>query len=419
MEEKKINLLFVSIAFPPKMDPECLQTAKYFKYLSKDKTLNIDVVTSSDKTLFMPIDENLKKYAKGYRQIIKIPFFENKYINFLQRKINMSSLNYPDSKFRFYKKWKKVLKQLKNKPDVIYSRSFPLSSTLMAYHIQKELQVPWVLHLSDPWTFGSVHSLGDAKEWNENMEKICFQNASILSFTSLKTIEYYAQKYPQYKSKMLFFPNVFDLDDKKELPYRIQDKIKVVYTGGLIASNNRSPKYFFKAVSELKKHQPTIVKDFEFIFAGSLDTENKRLFEQITQEHTNVKHLGLLSYQDAISLQKRADILLIIDIPEDSVFFPSKLLDYMLMQRRVLAITKKQSTIWEIIDKKLGDCCEHNDTQKIINSLINAHNAWKENDKNYFYIDNLDMNFSAAYNAKKLAEIFHTLVNNKEESING
>ena len=120
-----LNVLFVSIAFPPKSDSEGLQVAKYFKYLVRDENLTIDVVTSDDKTLFMSIDENLRKYEKGSRQVIKVSFFENKYINFLLRKISPNGLNYPDSKYRFFKKWKKFINKLKNHSilkliDIIY-----------------------------------------------------------------------------------------------------------------------------------------------------------------------------------------------------------------------------------------------------------------------------------------------------------
>ena len=207
---KKTCVLFVSIAFPPKSDSEGLQVAKYLKYLSKDQDLCIDVITSRDKTLFMSIDENLRKYSSGCRQIIKIPFFENKYLNFIQRKINLSKLNYPDSKHRFHKNWEKAINQISNKPDVIYSRSFPLSSAIMALNIQRELQVPWVLHLSDPWTMNPIHKLGDAKEWNENMERKCFQNATVISFTSKATVDNYSIKYPEYSSKMIISSNVFE-----------------------------------------------------------------------------------------------------------------------------------------------------------------------------------------------------------------
>lgn len=406
--ENKLNVLFVSIAFPPKSDSEGLQVAKYFKYLSRDKSLNIDVVTSHDNTLFMPIDENLYQYTKGYRQIIKVPFFENKYINFLMRKVSSSSLNYPDSKFRFYKKWKSVINQLKNKPNVIYSRSFPISSTIMAYHLQKELQVPWVLHLSDPWTVNPIHQLREAKEWNETMEKKCFEHATILSFTSIKTIELYSKKYPEYSSKMMFFPNVYDLEDKQKQGYNLKDKIKMVYTGGLV--ENRSPKYFFKAIEELNSKHPEIISDFEFIFAGALDRKNRALFEE---KIPSVKHIGLLSFNKALKLQKEADILLVIDTPfnnpNDAIFFPSKLLDYMLIQRRIVALTDKNSTTWDVVHKKLGDCCEHTDIENIIQFLIKTWESWKNKDREYFYHQELDISFSAERNAKQLSNLFHKL----------
>jgi len=404
----KLNLLFISIAFPPKSDPECLQTAKYFKYLVKDKNLNIDVVTSEDKTLFMPIDKNLKKYVKGYRQIIKVSFFENKYINFLIRKINPFALNYPDSKFLFYKKYKSVIKQLKMKPDIIYSRSFPLSSTLMAYYVQKELQVPWVLHLSDPWTLSPIHKLGDAKEWNDKMEEKCFNKATILSFTSKKTIELYSKKYPKYKNKMIFFPNVFDLDDKIDNPYTIQSKIKIVYTGGLI--DNRSPQYIFNVIKKLYNEYPEIISNFKFIFAGDLDRKNKILFKQ---NIPFVEHIGLLSFKESLKLQQSADLLLVIDTPfqnnKNAIFFPSKLLDYMLIQRKILALTNKNSTTWDIVNNKLGNCYEHNDVDGIVQYLITTWKAWKNKDKKHFYNKELDISFSANKNATKLSKLFQNI----------
>ena len=360
----------------------------------------------------MSIDENLKKYSDGYRQIIKISFFENKYVNFLMRKLKSSSLNYPDSKFRFYKKWKSVIREIKNKPDIIYSRSFPISSTIMAYYLQKKLQVPWVLHLSDPWTISPVHQLGDAQAWNESMEKDCFNNATILSFTSRKTIELYSQKYPEHISKMMLAPNVFDLEDKKECEYQIKHKIKVVYTGGLV--DERSAEHFFKAIFELNKQHPEIIADYEFIFAGALDRKNRRIFEK---NILPIKHLGLLPFNEALALQEESDLLLVIDTPfkdsSDAVFFPSKLLDYMLMQRRIIALTDKDSTTWNIVDKKLGDCFEHEDVEGIMQSLVNTWKAWKNKDEKYFYNKEPNMYFSAEKNAKLLSEIFKKATDEK------
>ena len=148
-----MSLLFVSIAFPPKFDSEGLQVAKYFKYLSKEcneNNLPIDVVTSAIPTLFMPEDASLKAADTGYRQKIEIVIRENKYRNFLLRKIAPQLVDRPDSKFNFFQQWEKVVSELKEKPSVIYSRSFPTSSAVMAMKLKEFYKVPWVMHLSDP-----------------------------------------------------------------------------------------------------------------------------------------------------------------------------------------------------------------------------------------------------------------------------
>ncbi|MBF6650300.1 hypothetical protein [Methylobacter sp. BlB1] len=412
IREKTLRVLFVSIAFPPKSDSEGLQVAKYFKYLVKDPSLKIDILTSSDSTLFMSIDDNLKKLTDGYHQIIKVHFFENKYINFLLRKIDRDILNYPDSKFLFYKKWKSVVKQIKFKPDVIYSRSFPLSSTLMAYYLQKHFKVPWFLHLSDPWTLSPIHKLGKAKQWNEKMERMCFENATCISFTSLKTIEVYSQKYPEFSSKILFFPNVFDTEEKKQQEYIFKDKIKVVYTGGLIA--DRSPEYLFKAIFKIQEEYPNILSDFEFIFAGALDRKNNALFAQYVP---SVSHRGVLFFSETIELQQSADLLLIIDTPfknnSDALFFPSKLLDYMLAQRRILALTDKDSVTWNLVNGKLGNCLVHDDIDGIAHSLVTIWHEWKNRNISYFINGTIDMTYSAEHNAKRLASKLKEIVDEK------
>ena len=72
------NILFVSVAFPPKSDPECLQTAKYFHHLQKHKDLKIDVVTSAIPTLYMPYDKHLEVYAEGLNQLVSVKLRENR-----------------------------------------------------------------------------------------------------------------------------------------------------------------------------------------------------------------------------------------------------------------------------------------------------------------------------------------------------
>lgn len=404
------NLLFVSIAFPPKNDPECLQTAKYFKYLVGENKLNIDVVTSKNPTLFMPVDAKLEKYAQGIRQRIDIPIFENKYTNFLIRKIDANFLLQPDSKFSF--KWgdKKVEKTLAETPDIIYSRSFPMSSTYLAEKLVDKYQVPWILHLSDPWIGSPIHTLPVKLETKlAKQEAQFFQKATWICLTSEKTKSFYQERYPAIKDKFIVFPNVFDPDDITQTAYQFKDKLRFVYTGGLVAE--RSPKYLFEAIQKIQTKQPALLNNVEFVFAGQFDRQNAALFDQYKLDC--VKNLGLLSYPDALNLQQNADVLMVIDTPlkspKEAMFFPSKLLDYFIAKRKIFAMTDEGSTTFNVVEGKYGNCYKHTDIEGIQAQIINTIQAWNQKDKTYFYTEKVDETYSAKYNAERLVKLINAI----------
>ncbi|QNF33816.1 hypothetical protein HUW51_14210 [Adhaeribacter swui] len=404
------NVLWVSIAFPPKSDPECLQNAKYFKYLSIIEGIDINVVTSKIPTLFMPYDAQLESYVSKSQSKVEIKIAENKLTNFLIRKISPNILQNPDSKFTFHWQWRQVTRQITTKPDVIYSRSFPLSSSIMALKLKKFYQVPWVMHLSDPWADSPLHAYtGETYISHKKMEKECFENADKICLTSNLTIEHYKILYPNYKHKFVLFPNVFDNDDILKSEFVFEKKLKFVYTGGLV--EERSPKVLFETLDEMFTYNSSLFDNVEFLFAGALDRYNKGLFDSCTLPF--VKHLGEMPFKNALALQRNADVLLVIDNPikdpRQAMYFPSKLLDYMTAKRRVLAITSKNSSSWEIIEKGLGDVVEHKNKELLKEYISRAINAFTAKRRGYFEISHIDPLYDAEYNAKRLAQIIETL----------
>ena len=106
-----MKVLLVSIAFPPKCDPESIQVARYVRYM-KGCGVDLGVVTSANPTLFMETDKALERYSDGIRVIKEISIFEKKYLNFLIRKIDSALLHYPDSKFTFWWQHKSIVKAI-------------------------------------------------------------------------------------------------------------------------------------------------------------------------------------------------------------------------------------------------------------------------------------------------------------------
>lgn len=404
------NVLLVSIAFPPKNDPEALQVAKYFKYLSRFREYDFSVVTSSAPTLFMPDDDTLMKYDKGYSQKLELQIYETKVTNFLLRRILPHGIDYPDSKFSFYWQWQTVVRKLTNKPDIIYSRSNPLSSTLLAYQLKTRYDVPWVMHISDPWVDSPVnHFKGHQLKFHRSWERKCFQEANIISLTSNRAVEFYAHIYPECRHKLKYFPNVYDPDDLAENPVSFGNKLRFVYTGGL--TKDRPPLAIFAAIDNLEKDNADLAESFEIIVAGPMDQYCSSLFQNIKSKI--VKHIGMLSYNESLELARTAHVLLSIDMPAvDSgraMFFPSKLLDYFIAKRKILAITDAHSTTAEILSGYIAKIISHNDVRAIegfINDCLKAFNA---KDDTFFTAHYIPVEFSAKEQAHRLKKIIDTL----------
>ncbi len=411
-----LNVLLVSIAFPPKRDPESLQVAKYCNFLKADKRVNLSVITSANPTLFMEADASLAHYGEGITVAKSLRIVENRYTNYLIRRVAPSMLQRPDSKASFWRQSGRVLEAIPQKPDVLYSRSYPVSSTLLALQLKKRWpDVPWVLHLSDPWAQSSQthRSPGTtfaprAHAWNCAKEKEAFGLADRISLTSRKTIELYAAAYPQWAHKFVYFPNVFDDNLVVENPYTPGPVLNIVYNGGF--GEARTPLHFLEAIHCLwKSSAGEIGGALRFAFTGEMTRENRDIFNRYNHIPW-IQHLGMIPYEDVVTLQRSADVLVNIDsdIPDarHAVFFPSKLLDYMVAQRRILAITNPHSTTHEVVQGTLGECFDFGETERLCAHLLDVYRRFKGGDTAYFYKSALATEFSARHNAGRLAELF-------------
>lgn len=403
------RVLFVSIAFPPKKDPECIQAARYFHYLSKDDRFQFDVLTSKSPTLFMPEDDTLKMYDKGWVNKWELKLFENKYFSFLQRKLWLSPLMFPDSKGYFHYKWRSASKKIKEAPNIIYSRSYPLSSTIAAYHLSLHFKVPWVLHLSDPWEDSPLHNYTKREKlYHKKWEIQCFDRANAICLTSQKSIDFYKKKYPGMIDKFHLFPNVFDPAEVEEKHHTKNSKLKIVYTGGL--AGTRSPETFLKGLVLFNKNS-RMSDLIEVVFAGPCDRKMKTIIDGF--KIPNFKHCGSLTLTESLNLQRSADVLLIIDSDirseELAMFFPSKILEYIIAQKQILALTTKNSSTEHVVNQLGFTSIDLNDVVKIAAHLELLVNEFSENENKYFDVKGYPKEFSAAYNASNLGDLLNNL----------
>ena len=275
-----IKLLFVSIAFPPRKDPECIQTAKYLKYLSNIEGLDIQVLTACDPVINMPVDESMNDFSIRNSGIFKKRIIENRYLNFLLRKIGIEQ--FPDTKFTFCLGIRRFLKHNNiQSPDIVYARSYPISSLIAGYWASIYFNKPLIIHFSDPWTLSPLHSY--SRSYQKRMKKWelkLIKHSNAVVFTSELTASNYGKKYPDYKKKIHVLPNVYDDADLLNTNEATDNKkLRLVYTGGIVG--NRNPEPIFKAIKSLPEE---MLDRFEFIIAGEADRSNRDLLVKFNHQ---------------------------------------------------------------------------------------------------------------------------------------
>jgi hypothetical protein len=245
-------------------------------------------------------------------------------------------------------------------------------------------------------------------EYHNKVEAQCFRLAAAISFTSEKTITLYQKKYPQWAEKMNVFPNVYDPEDVLigEMPVlRKQSVARIVYTGGL--ANTRSASSFIDALKHLVQKEPSVATQLEVVFAGDMDRTNRDIFAKTSLPF--LRHVGLISTEDARQLQLSADLLVVIDsrINDSSkaVFFPSKLLDYSILQKPIMAITDFGSTTDEYIAKHGGKSFSHGSIVAMSDWLGDFIQGKVEAVRG-----TIDSSFAADVQASRLKQIFKSLI---------
>lgn len=405
---KRMNVLFVSIAAPPKGSPESLQVSKYLKYLI-GHPLNIYLVTEKlpkENFGWRTVETKYLAILDKLTQTIKIPVYYHRFIYAIIRRLSSRISCILDNEFLFAGRTQKVIRELKKPPDIIYSRSTPFSSALLALKLKKKYTVPWIMHLSDPWVLSPFfNQKGTALKYNQRIEMTCFKNADKICFTSLDQVELYSKKYPEFENKFQWFPNVYDDDEVVTEAPSFSSSISFLHTGNFYGPG-RSPDPLLEALKGISNHDPEYLKNVFFLFTGYHEPAIDKLLNRY--ESIGVKHLGVLPLEEIYELQRQSSVLVIIDwqLPKNqAMFLLSKTLDYMAACKPIMAITTPGSTVFKLIQGVYGQCFAHDDIEGIKKHMISLIKKYRNGDKIFLKPYEINKDYSAAYQAQRLFKL--------------
>ena len=168
-------------------------------------------------------------------------------------------------------------------------------------------------------------------------------------------------------SKFVFLPHVFVSSLMKKKVKPDSSRIVMRYMGNFYG--HRTPNIFLKAFKMLMTEEPSLLQNVRVEFWGSWIGKRDPLEELDVSMKKYVSFMKPINYIDSLELISSTDILLLIDAPlKKSVFFPSKLVDYIGAERPIFAVTP-EGTAAKIIRQYGGVVVDPADLNKIKNKL--------------------------------------------------
>jgi hypothetical protein len=369
---KPLHLLLIAPAAPPKSGPEAMQVGRFLAAL--DPAVQVTLVTSPVVQGWEAEDKSLAIQRPGMR-VIAPALPAHRLTQRILGNHRLAALHMPDSDFWLPWYAKQVIKQLDGTPDVIYSRSAPFSSALLARRLKAILRRPWMMHLSDPWAGSPYRPMpaGRAAKDRE-LEQACFADADLVALTTEGQADFYRDRYPQLAQRIIVSPNMMGSKEaglSLVLPVVQSSKAKaellLVHTGALYG--DRNPSGLLQALEVLMARHPSIAQRIKVHFIGNMPPQIARLIESNPLCTTRPP----VSFLVASKIQREADILLSIEpqsvAPIYKHFLLSKVVDYLSAGRPLLALTPADSLTSSYCNKGYGWAFSPNDVAAIASFL--------------------------------------------------
>jgi hypothetical protein len=262
--------------------------------------------------------------------------------------------------------------------DLIYSTGGAFAAHVAGHALKKALGVRWLAEVHDPLVMPGSSPETAQERMQAEVERMICTSADVAIWFTDQALASAKRRHPQLgeRGKMML-PGI-DAPFKEMPPYVPGPKMVIGHFGSLSQTRNLAP--IIEALETVVVQRPELREKIELqVTGGPLDSASDALIVK-SPVREFVTHLGRieadsptgLSGRDQILRRMRsADVLLLLHGTESicAEYIPSKLYEYLWMQRPILATVNSNPQMEEIL------CSQGHDIVKLGVSMTDALNS--------------------------------------------
>lgn len=427
----KKKILFIAYFFPPSGSTGALRPLKFIKYLYQFGFQPVvlacsrpfDYATREDPGLvsqippkvkvfrtlsFEPLNLYLSIKGKNNEEEGKVKPRKNKKSNSSSIKnFIYDILRTPDN----YQGWipfaflRGLAIAAKEDIDFILATTPPASALIVGYLLSKFTQKPLIIDYRDPWR--KQRSWKFLEKINKRIERAIINHAQyVISVTNTWSRELQSEHNGKGSHKYIVIPNGYDLEDMDRKSFAASGKFTFLHAGYFYS--NDGVEDFIDAVYDLVREDASLKKDLKISFIGKRpQLSNFDALERLGVAEFKEK----LPRNEYISSAVQSDILLAFlrENGRDAGWIPSKIFEYMLFKKPVIAIMP-EGEAKDLIEKtNLGIVIKHGDKQTIKKAIYDFYYCYKNRIAKVDFNEELVKKFERKELTKRLAEVLDSV----------
>ncbi|MCF7831361.1 MAG: hypothetical protein K9M36_00530 [Candidatus Pacebacteria bacterium] len=318
-------------------------------------------------------------YTHESEEINELSLVKNLKIIQIRNSISSSFLNWRILNNKYI--WAiRVFNKIKNSNfDIIYTRSTPIIDHFVGLFLKIKTGKPWVIHFSDPWLDSPYRTKKPILDYFlKYLEDILFKKSNFIIVTNENFASFLKKKDSKLAHKIIvLYHPVNNLQLSNPSIKSKSDKIILSHIGCFYGK--RSPNELLGLLNEIDR------KDFELNFVGNNRADE--IFNAVRDSivFEKIMFLGKVDYNESLRLGLGSDYLLLVDanLPKESLFLPSKLMDYFVIKKPIIAITNKESPVHKILKEQEQFLLFYEDSKEInidkLENIIKKRLTWENN----------------------------------------
>lgn len=266
--------------------------------------------------------------------------------------------------------------------DIIYSSAPRFSCHLLALLLKRMTKVPWVAEFRDPWSNHPkfLHKNIFKRKIEKILEqKVLEESDNIISISPIMSRQFIEINNFRDEEKFHVITNGYDICNVPEIRSEQSTIFTICYTG-TFRPPLITPDYFLEAVKKLLETGAIQKNKIKINFFGDFPRRSQRLVQETILSSVTSLH-KYVSHEESLRQQRLNNLLLLLIDPQGPKWvITSKVFEYLVSSRPILALTCEGAEVEMIINEtNTGKVILGNKVDDIADAILDYYKKFYKN----------------------------------------